>query len=240
MKKLFSTRLPWLLWLLALALWITDWLYPLSDKLTRSIGLVLLPVVWLGLIGLCWKHRGFRLALIILSALCAIFLLLPGRKQCDSLALRNAYVTGLRRYAGVHYYWGGEESPKGVDCSGLIRRGLIDALFFEGIRTLDPGLVRRSIWIWGHDCSAQALGEGHGFAKRLFSATNLNTLDHSRIMPGDLTVTNTGIHILAYLGENVWIEADPAAGHVITGRSPSDTNIWFLCPMNIVRWNVFQ
>ena len=49
--------------------------------------------------------------------------------------LREEYIASLRRYTGKKYVWGGE-GMLGVDCSGLIRRGMIDALFCRGVRTL--------------------------------------------------------------------------------------------------------
>jgi hypothetical protein len=42
---------------------------------------------------------------------------------------------------------------------------------------------------------------------------------------------------MAYLGEKLWIEADPAAARVITVAAPSKTNAWFHGPMKIVRWS---
>jgi cell wall-associated NlpC family hydrolase len=33
--------------------------------------------------------------------------------------------------------------------------------------------------------------------------------DAQDLRPGDLAVTTSGSHVLAYLGQNQWIEADP-------------------------------
>jgi hypothetical protein len=239
LKTLLTTRSLRLLWLLALVIFIAVWLYPVSSMATRSAGAVLLCIVWFGLVALAWKRRGLRFGLLGFTALCGIFLALPGRSHPDSASLRAACVAGLRRYEGTRYYWGGE-SPKGIDCSGLIRRGLIDATFLQGIRTFDPGLVRYSIWLWWHDASARDFGEGHGFTSRLFETPGINVLDQSRILPGDLAVTTTGIHIMAYLGDNRWIEADPGVGHVVIVSAPSKENGWFRIPMNIVRWKIFE
>jgi hypothetical protein len=238
LKAIFTSRLPWLLWLAALSLFIAVWLFPLSTAATRLTGLLLLAVVWLGLIALAWQNRPFRFGLLGISALCAVFLVLPARHHLDAASLRSAYVAGLRRYNGVTYYWGGE-SPKGIDCSGLIRRGLVDSFFLRGIHTLDAGLIRYAIWLWWHDCSARDFGEGHGFTTHLSSTPSINALDHSKILPGDLAVTSTGVHNMAYLGDNLWIEADPDIGRVVTVSVPTD-NLWFHGPMNIVRWNVLQ
>jgi hypothetical protein len=121
-----------------------------------------------------------------------------------------------------------------------MRRGLIDAAFLHGIRTFDGGLVRYSIWLWWHDCSARDLGQGHGLTRPLFNTPSINALDDSRILPGDLAVTDNGVHVMAYLGGSRWIEADPGVGKVIVVSAPSPDNGWFRTPMKIVRWNVLK
>jgi len=65
-------------------------------------------------------------------------------------------------------------------------------------------------------------------------------LDHTRLLPGDLAVTTNGIHIMAYLGGNRWIEADPVAARVISAKAPSDEIGWFDTPMRIVRWSLLE
>ncbi len=228
----------WLLWLAVVAIFIGVWLYPVSTGYTRASGVWLFLVVWFGLVALVWRMRVARFVMIGISAMAAIFLLLPGRMQRDEAALRSGYVAGLLRYEGDRYFWGGE-SPRGIDCSGLIRRGLIDSLFLRGVRTLDPGLVRHALWLWWHDCTARELGEGHGMTAPLLETPSINALDHARISPGDIAVTATGIHIIAYLGGNRWIEADPDQQRVLTISAPSE-NGWFLQPMKIMRWNILM
>jgi hypothetical protein len=238
-KPIFTKKFLRLLWFAMMLLFFANWLSPVSNTLTRSFGLLLLVVVWFGLLALCWRNRVFRVVFLGLTSLCAIFLVSPARHHHDSASLRSAYVTGLQHYSGVTYHWGGE-SPKGIDCSGLIRRGLIDSLFIQGVCTLDAGLVRYAIWVWWHDCTAQDFGEANGLTTRLFSTPSINQLDHSTILPGDLAVTRSGVHIMAFVGDNRWIEADPSFGRVITVSAPSEKNPWFQEPMVIVRWKIFQ
>ncbi|MEO8351390.1 MAG: NlpC/P60 family protein, partial [Chthoniobacteraceae bacterium] len=215
MKFLRSNPGPWTWWLAALGFLVALILLPVSYRLTRTASLALGFILWFGLIGLVWNRRWLRFALLALTALCAVFLGMPTRNAIRTEELRSDYIAGLRRYEGVRYFWGGESS-RGIDCSGLVRRGLIDALARRGLRTGEAGLVRRAIELWWDDCTARALGKKHhGLTVQLLDTPSINTLDHSRILPGDLAVTDNGVHIMAYLGDRRWIEADPDAHRVI-------------------------
>ncbi|HWC60686.1 MAG TPA: NlpC/P60 family protein [Verrucomicrobiae bacterium] len=240
MKLTIPSRLAWLLWIAALVLYVADWLYPMSDGITRSLGILLLAVVWLGLAALMRKRRVALGAWACITLFIAAFMALPGRSALNTDAMRASDTAALRRYTGASYVWGGE-SPKGIDCSGLIRRGMVDGIFLRGVRTLDPGLVRWSIRLWWHDCTARDLGNGDGgMTSHLFDTPSINALDSSKLLPGDIAVTASGIHVMAYLGGDEWIEADPGPGRVITVTTPAEKNEWFRGPMKIMRWNIFQ
>ncbi len=207
--------------------------------MTRAAVVALAFVVWFGLLAIVWCRWKLRYLLLGMTVLAAGFLALPTRSGSTDLRLREAYLSALLRYNGVRYIWGGE-NRRGIDCSGLIRQGLIDAMFVSGIRTFNAGLVREAMGLWWNDCSARALGEQHrGLTVPISETPSVNALDHSTILPGDLAVTKSGIHIMAYLGENRWIEADPEAGEVIVLTAPS-THGWFDSPMKIVRWSVLR
>ncbi len=147
----------------------------------------------------------------------------------------DTLVASLRRYEGTPYYWGGEKAS-GIDCSGLIRRGLMDACVTEGWK--NPALWRRAAELWWHDSSARALRDGYrGWTRRLGTADSIRTADESLLQPGDLAVTENGVHVLAYLGGGTWIQADPGAGRVIALPASAE-NGWFAKPVVLLRWAV--
>lgn len=237
---MLTPRLRWLLWTAAFVLWLAVWLFPLSNSLTRLGGIVLLSVVWLSLVALLWNRRPARWVLLGLTAAAAFFLLWPGKPANAPEDLRTAYLRGMERYSGSRYFWGGE-SPKGIDCSGLMRRGMIDSLCLEGLQHFEPALVRQSIDLWWHDCTANDFMNGYrGLTKPVLTTPSLNVLDHSQIRTGDMAVTANGLHILAYAGGNRWIEADPNVGKVITLTAPTKDNVWLSEPMKVVRWRILE
>ncbi len=175
-----------------------------------------------------------RVACISVAVLLIVVLTLPGRAT-EAQRLRAAYVQALPRYLGTRYVWGGENGF-GIDCSGLVRQGLSDALLKEGLSTLNAGLVRGSIALRWFDCSANALrNEYRQFTRRLSAAESLKSADYSRFLSGDLAVTADGVHVLAYLGDRKWIEADPDARRVII-LDLDDDSPWLTVPVEMVRW----
>lgn len=231
-------RLSWMIWISFIAIWTFIELMPESNRLTRSAGITIFAFVLLGFIALCWRKQVIRYPMLVITGLAILFIILPGRPH-DSASLRAAYVRGLHRYEGVTYVWGGE-SFKGVDCSGLIRRGLIDACFLEGLQTMNPRLVRMAFYIWWHDSSAKSLGTEYLQATRhLFKSKSINSTDLTKLLPGDLAVTSDGVHVLAYLGGNGWTQADPGEAKVIRNVVPSK-NGWFSSSVNLTRWRVLE
>ena len=166
---------------------------------------------------LFWRKKVLRWTIIAVVAAVAILFCLPGR-PANADSLREANVRGLRQFLGVRYVWGGE-TPLGIDCSGLVREGIVRGELMEGLRTLNGGLLREAAWIWWNDCSARELGQGYrGRTRLMFRAASINGLDHGRLRPGDFAVTADGTHTLAYIGEGQWIEAVPG-DHVIILRA---------------------
>jgi hypothetical protein len=238
MKVFLQQRGLWWTWSVVMIAFIVFAALPVSNGFTRAGTLATFGAAWGLLMAVTWRRRWIRGLLVTSTAACFLFLVLPGKSHRDSELLRKDFAVCLRRYDGVRYFWGGEGFT-GIDCSGLIRRGLIDALVLRGIRTLDPGLVRQAAWLWWHDCSASDLGEGqHGLTVSVLETPSINALDHSRLVLGDLAMG--GGHIMAYLGDQLWIEADPGIGRVIIVRVPSEKNPWFHNRMKIVRWSVLN
>jgi hypothetical protein len=224
-----------------LALWpitLFLWLYPVSNRLLRATWVALCVLLFAGALLLAWQVKWARMILLGIPVLLGVILVLPGH-PVDCFALRAEYVKSLRGFEGCRYVWGGE-NQLGIDCSGLVRAGLVHASLGESARTLNPTLTRSAIALWWHDATARALGEGHRRQTAcLFASSSINAIDLTQLRPGDLAVTDDGIHVLAYLGGGQWIEADPDAKHVLVVTVPS-TNVWFAKPVNLVRWRMLD
>src|SRR5690606_9100892 len=98
-------------------------LYPVEYRITR-IALVLGGLLsWGGALFLWWRSKTLRTSLFALIGIPILLVCLPGR-PIDAIALSDAYGHSLRSYRDTRYVWGGEKFL-GIDCSGLVRRGLI-------------------------------------------------------------------------------------------------------------------
>jgi hypothetical protein len=198
---------------------------PISNVATRGATIVLVPTLWLLLLLVIWPRRLPRVGLGLVGVVAVGFVLAPGRPfSAEELRGRFCYV------------WGGE-SRIGIDCSGLMRRGLIDAALKQGLLRGNPRLVRLGLSVWWHDCTARDLGQGYrGMTIPILTAPSVNAIDQSAIQAGDLAVTASGVHVLAFIGNSTWIEADPTAHRVLIVRVPEPANGWFGVPVRVVRW----
>jgi hypothetical protein len=117
---------------------------------------------------------------------------------------------------------------------------LINALMKDGIITLNPRAARGSLFIWWNDSSARALRDQHlQMTARLGSAGSLNDFEHAQLRAGDLAVTSDGVHVLAYLGDERWIEADPAFGEVVI-LCKGQNDQWLEIDVELLRWRWIQ
>jgi len=227
-------RALWKRWLLLWPLSLALIAYPVSNTTLRITAIVCILFLAGGLVAFNWQHFWLRIVAASASAALVLFLLLPGR-EANIQSLRGSYLKSLRRYEGTRYVWGGE-NRLGIDCSGLVRNSLVNSLVVESIGTLNPSLLREGASLWWHDCSARALGEQYlQLTAHILDSDAINQIDYTQIQPGDFAVTADGIHVLAYLGDREWLEADPDARNVLRLTAPS-TNSWFDTPVRVMRW----
>ena len=215
----------------SIGLLVYEWLNPIHSRvhgvlLILSIGCLMVTAgVMLG--------RRWWLAAVPLVGLLAFAL--PGR--VDPSRLGERYVAEMEQLEGARYLWGGE-SARGIDCSGLPRLAMRRALLAEGVGG-EPW--RQWARLWWQDLSAQAMGEGFGgYTVPVGVAGKLSELDLESLRPGDLAVTDSGIHVLAYMGDGEWIQADPGPGEVVRGNPATDKNGWFSSAVSVHRWTLLD
>jgi len=188
---------------------------------------------------LFWKKPFLRWGAIFGAALVAIVYSLPAR-PLDKNSLRERYVEALQSYTGTPYVWGGE-GKLGIDCSGLPRKAFRDALFQEGLRTWDGGLLREAAREWWCDVSARALAAGDdGYAFSIERQGVLKALGPEGLQEGDMAITQSGVHCLVYLSGSRWIQANPEAGKVGIYDAATTTDAWFKAPVAIYRWTLLR
>jgi hypothetical protein len=227
-------------WLAIVIFFFVLWYSPYVDFPIRAATVLVGALVLAGALILVWRSRALRLALIIFYITALVFLTWPASLPKDRSALRASYCDALNSYQGCRYVWGGV-GYFGIDCSGLVQKGLEDGLVTNGLVGTNPRLIREGIWIYWHRTTARVLGEGD--AGRTFVITEghpLNELDYSLLTPGDLAVTASGDHVMAYLGQKTWIAADPGEGKVTRFTIPELKNPYFSTPMRIVRWKILD
>jgi hypothetical protein len=214
-------------------------LNPVNNMILKLAFLGCIGGAWVGFSILTWKRKAVRLVVLILPLLAAMPFLLPG-DEIDSGELGQDYVERMSDFEGTRYHWGGE-SARGIDCSGLPRRALRDALLAYGVRNFNGRAFRCYAEQWWFDASAKALGEGYrGYTTPIGAKGTIKEMDDGCLVPGDLAVTTNGVHILAYAGDGKWIQADPGMGAVVTLDGRTAENGWFSVPVTTHRWRVLS
>jgi hypothetical protein len=208
----------WRGWSIAVAVFIALLACPLRTTLIRLGIIAFGAIVWFGLLFLGWRRMWLRVVIAASTLFLAGLILLPSHSRIDQVELRRNYVQQLRSYNKTIYVYGGENCL-GVDCSGLVRVAMVQALRHYGLKARDSNALRSSFRLWWFDSNAIDLGKAR--SRHTVPVTNgdFETLsDHAAILPGDLAVTESGSHVLAYLGDETWIEADPSVGrtHIFT------------------------
>jgi hypothetical protein len=228
-RKRFE-RAWWRLWPLLFAIH----LFPVRSTRIRELLLLTLLSLWIGGTAIFWKRAWVRVAGAGVGIALLLLALLPGATAAPDV-LRTEYLRSLKSYETTYYVWGGETAT-GIDCSGLLRVAMVDALLRTGLRDANPALLRQGIGLWWRDGSAMEMGRGYGGRLEIVTETrSINDLDHGVLRPGDVAITKSGEHAMAYLGAGRWIEADPGPMRVITASSPGDLQ-WFKVGMRILRW----
>lgn len=219
--------------LLALVFW------PYHDGVLQY-GLPLsLAAVWISSLAFLWRRKFARVVLLALPVLAAVPFLLPA-KPIPADQLRDRYLTSMRAMEGADYVWGGERH-RGVDCSGLPRLALRDALLQEAWKNANGAAFRKWSEQWWFDTSAKALGENYrGFTRPTGVRGKLRDLDPVILTPGDLGISVGGRHVMIYFGDGKWIQADPASLKVTFSDPATDPNPWFDSIVVMRRWSLLD
>lgn len=220
---------PWLA-----VLWAILLVFPVQYRVTRVLIVLATLALWSVALWLWWHKRRVQIPLLALAAIVAVLVALPGRTP-NAAGLRSDYRHGLGLFSHTTYVWGGE-NVVGIDCSGFVREGLAYGELLNGVRTLNGATIRGGISLWWHDCSALALRDGYrGLTQPIARVASLNSADTSLLRYGDLAVAADGSHVLVFVGDHTWMEADPNHGGVIKVTTPSGDH-WFAVPMVLLRW----
>ena len=212
-----------------LFLFIACWFYPVNSFLSRVTLLAVFLLFWLSPYIAGVRHKKFILGHITFTLLLFIspFLLIEKKSTVN---LKSLYIKNLESFESVAYYWGGENII-GIDCSGLPRKSMMNACFYSGA-------FRKAIELWWYDSSARALKENYrNYTSKVTSFSSLRNVDYSQIKAGDMAVTASGAHVIVYLGEEKWIQADPEQGRVIIEDPYTTKSGWFDVSVSVVRWN---
>jgi NlpC/P60 family len=214
-------------------------LSPINSTRLNSLFIVCTLGTWSGILFFTWRIKLIRYVLFVIPVLLAIPFCLPG-PAIEAKELRADYLRRLATFEGTKYVWGGE-SRRGIDCSGLPRRTFRDALLAYGIKHANGLAFRANLEQWWFDASANALGEGYrNYTKPIGLRGTIREMDYHNLLPGDLAVTIGGSHVLVYVGDERWIQADPGIGTVAVLNGRTNSNVWFTVPVTIHRWEMLS
>ncbi len=235
----------WLLFGLLLAACAVAYYRAVITTPVRTLFVVTIAAMLLfGFLRLRCLMGGTARALIVVAVLVALLAgwgAIAGRPP-DRAKLRDTYVRRLRSLEGARYFWGGETGRR-IDCSGLARVAFWQTMVEEGIRRGNPRLLGPMLWrFWWRDMSAKDMLNGsYGYTHVIGRAEKLSGCDTSRLLPGDLAVAESGVHVLIYVGGNRWIEASPDDQRVVTNEAYARNGRgWFNVKVTFVRWWVLD
>lgn len=234
----FSSRIKRLMVIAGITLAAACAINPIHSRLLQAWFFSGTVLAWCGLFLMAGRGKKIALFLAAISLLALLLLALP-KKPIDQNQFREDYVARMRSFDETRYVWGGESSL-GIDCSGLPRRALRDTLWSEGWKHANGFAFRSWLDLWWHDSSALAMSQSYRNKTRSLSLSGpLWEVDESKLIPGDLAVRGDGRHVVIFLGNHQWIEADPTWGKVhIWTPTPSD-GTWFE-NMSFHRWLILE
>ena len=204
------------------------WFYPVNSFLSRSIFIAAFLFFWISPYIAGVRNKKFIISHFVLTVL-LISSPLWLFKTSSKDAFKQIYLKNLKSFEGVSYFWGGENFI-GIDCSGLPRKSLINSYFYTG-------QMKNAFITWWYDSSARALSENYrDYTVNICSYSSLRVVDYSLIQPGDLAITADGVHVIVYLGDEKWIQADPSQGKVVIENPQTTKSSWFDIKVNMVRW----
>ncbi len=179
-----------LYWLLALSLVLI--IYSYDDPPIRL--LYIFTLLWALFTGVVHSAGALRTIPRVRYTALAMLVLIIGwiafaGRPVNAAHLRRAYIARLRAFSGVHYFWGGE-SHFGIDCSGLARIALWEAMLSCGATEANPRYVGASCWsFWWHDVGASDIENGaQGYTHVIGVVPRLAGFETSLLQPGDMAI----------------------------------------------------
>lgn len=169
-----------------------------------------------------------------------------GQRIADAHALRRAYVRRIHSFGNTLYIWGGE-SHVGIDCSGLVRIALLEAMAERSFVEGNARLLESAWRFWWRDMTARCmLNRKYGYTRPIGHAKRLSLPGSTQMMAGevlkegDLAVTDNGVHVLVYTGKGCWTEGNPDDGRVVTNKAAGSSRAYFNMPVTLLRWSVLD